>query len=799
MWSFHEDGWICHWMVSGPKEEAISESAPDWDPLIAEPEMRVKIADHPAPDFGKVNAGENSMLGLPWRYMGGGDGMINLSAFYSTMRKVTFAANTEIVSEREKTVTAVLWGYAGADLYVNGEKCLTLEKPVYKPIQRAEGAIHLKAGRNRLDLIAQHLGVRDTRLVAGVQLKGDLQGLQSTLADEECARDAESAERILAGASVRGGVICLSDLSGEISWRAADPQEDLRDAQRPREWYRVTESKTQVPKEIAVILLRVRCGKVTQERFFEITERIRPKFVPGSENLTYEENREIIFRRIADMMSCNRGEGIGFPIANILARRHFGENRAPGAEKDDAALLGDMLALIEERYDCADFLMAGLIRLIFARGVPPEMEEQVRHAVLNFRYWMDMDGSDGMCFWSENHSLMFYSCAMLAGQIFPDETFPRAGKTGRDLEAWGRARVLEWLSDVEENGFEEFLSSVYMCVTFAVLLNLVDFGDEEISARAWKITDRLLEMLSKHVFRGGMIAPMGRVYRGVLDPFEEGAMALMNLINPALPYSFGEGWLAFFADSRYRLPEGLTEKMSAEADDKTVTGHARVVLYKKENYCLTSVESPRTDGFQREENETLKANPDRSGHGYVKAFNERFHGTTCFEPGTRGYQQHMWHAALDSEAAVFANHPGTERDGGDLRPGYWHGNGVMPWISQEKNELKVVYRIPEDHPVHMVHLYCPLSRFDRFKRDDHWFFLQKGQGYMAIWCSGKMKEWSAGAREGEWRTYGDKTAYWVLCEEGFESLETFEEYARSRKPRIDMNISFESGDRTQYL
>ena len=71
--------------------------------------------------------------------------------------------------------------------------------------------------------------------------------------------------------------------------------------------------------------------------------------------------------------------------------------------------------------------------------------------------------------------------------------------TGKELYNEGRAKVECWLTDVEEHGFEEFLSTVYMCVTFAALLNVIDFSAPEISRRAAAITDRLLEMLFNEI------------------------------------------------------------------------------------------------------------------------------------------------------------------------------------------------------------------------------------------------------------------------------------------------------------
>ncbi len=102
-----------------------------------------------------------------------------------------------------------------------------------------------------------------------------------------------------------------------------------------------------------------------------------------------------------------------------------------------------------------------------------------------------MEGMDAMCFWSGNHAMMFYSCAMFAGEMYPEDYFPRAGMTGRQLSAYGKEKLLDWLEDLETYGYEEFLSAVYMCVTFAALLNLVNFAEPEILERATKLCNRV--------------------------------------------------------------------------------------------------------------------------------------------------------------------------------------------------------------------------------------------------------------------------------------------------------------------
>jgi hypothetical protein len=65
---------------------------------------------------------------------------------------------------------------------------------------------------------------------------------------------------------------------------------------------------------------------------------------------------------------------------------------------------------------------------------------------------------------------------------------------------------------------------------------------------------------------------------------------------------------------------------------------------------------------------------DINSYEYCKSLNECFHGTSRFEPGVYGYQQHMCYLGLDNDTVVFINHPGGTYDATSMRPGYWFGN-----------------------------------------------------------------------------------------------------------------------------
>ena len=807
LWRTDRQGFVTCYMVSGPKAEPYTNDHRDTQQIRYEAWLRSVIADHaPVEDTEHIRLGQESRLGQPWRYhYDMGSGFIDCSAFYSEMRRVTFDVACCVVAERAMEVPAVLWSYAAVDLYCNGVKLGQIDHPDYKPIERLKVTLPLRAGRNILYMACCNLGVRDTRSTVAIQLLSDDPALGIALPDETCETQIARADRFLSGTVQEPKRLVFPEAAqpgSSLLFRRPRRDEDTS-IYDPDSMALDGLTEAVLPEGVTYVTLCVPAAGATLRRTFERTEQMRP--VCSDASLTPEQELRAMLESIAQVRSCPRGEGIHFPMAPMLARKALGQELP-----EDPELYAYTLTLLRRRVDCADFMLCGLLRYILVYGIPAGQEETTKEALLGFRYWMDMDGFDGMCFWSENHALMFYTGAMLAGQLYPDDWFPRAARTGRELYAWGCELTRQWLDDVEAHGFEEFLSTVYANVTFAAILGVVDFGPKDLADRAWKVTDRLLELLATHTFKTGIIAPMGRVYRNALHPFMAGAMALMDLAEPGLPYAFGEGWIGFMAGSRYRIPESLRALIDAPAEKTYTTGNARIVLEKTADWCMTSVQSPRRDvDFRRWENETLLPEADQHTHSYTKSFNERFHGTTCFQPGVYGYQQHMWYAALDGEAIVFANHPGSMSENGDMRPGYWHGNGVMPAVRQEKGVLGAVYAIPEEHPIHYTHLYVPLCRYDEVRREGHWMLLRKGEGMLAVWCSGELEAFSNMNAGCEWRTYGDEIAYLAVAggrEDG--SFERFIERARSMAPTFDgrtlragtMDVTWtRCEDKTQYL
>lgn len=323
----------------------------------------------------------------------------------------------------------------------------------------------------------------------------------------------------------------------------------------------------------------------------------------------------------------------------------------------------------------------------------------------------------------------------------------------------------------------------------------------------------MLKSFACHTFRGSIIAPQARIYRSVILPFTQSAQALIHLLNPETPVGNSE-WMVFLMNSKYRMPHHYASLMNGPLEMEYQTGNAWVKLEKQQDYMLTSVQSPRYDekpSFW--ENISFDDSADIESNFYIKSFNERFHGTSRFEPGVQGYQQHMWYAALDNDTVVFTNHPGEMADDGGMRPGYWYGNGIMPAIKQQGNLLGVIYDIGEDHPIAFTHLFFPAGKFDSVSKDGQWLFGQKDGGYVAIWCSDVMVPHNDRLIDCEYRAYGTRMAYICQCgsKEEFESIGHFRDYCQTLSPAFDHSklklsasngytlASIRSENKTQYV
>ncbi len=247
--------------------------------------------------------------------------------------------------------------------------------------------------------------------------------------------------------------------------------------------------------------------------------------------------------------------------------------RVTGGGQAHEGIIHAALDFINARKDCADFVLHGILRLLYqfaseSGGTPLKVEHpfsdaliaRARSAALNFKYFPDEPGIDSLCTWTENHYILFTSAAYLAGQLYPNETFSNSGETGQQKMGRNRKRILRWLDLRFRTGFSEWLSHVYYDEDLTALLSLYDFAkDDEIRRKAKAVIDLLLLDMALNSFKGVFGSTHGRAYENTKKwASNEGTTDTMKLLFGMGIYSGFDNMSApAFALSSYRVPPAI--------------------------------------------------------------------------------------------------------------------------------------------------------------------------------------------------------------------------------------------------
>jgi len=728
------DGYLRHWLIAGPHR------TPYAGPSGSDDEMRRAAVD-PAIAVPPHDAapGQPGPYGKPWQFLAPGQNVfVECSGFSSLLEVLDLWAMTDTRAPSDASLAARLWACGTADLWVNGAHVLRHDVPRYMYPEAAPFVLPLRRGVNRLCVRLHVLGVRDTRMLFGLQVLDDAAGLAVQLpgAPAATAQLAE-AERWLMGVRAAARDALASEQPAP---------EDARVAVGPGfvPWPAGARGTSFDPTGAFALQVSIAAVGQTLERALEIPAN-HPPAEPSA--LPLDEHRREHLRHFAR-------DGARH-ILNVLARRILGE------AADESAILDATLQGIDQRRDCSDFTLAALLRMVHLGLVSPDERAAIRKTALAFRYWDDEPGTDAMCFGSENHSLLFHGCQLLAGRLWPDERFSNSGRTGAEQAALGLRRCAAWLAEVEPVGFREYLSSTYMPLTVAALMNIVDFsGDAALAQRAAAVADGVFRDLAMHAFDGVVIAPQGRVYRNVLYPETGGTQALLSFATPEAVVAH-TNWIAFVASSpSYQPPAGLAPLMTQPACRRYRQDGVEVVLHKTAEYLLTSLAIPASFDL---------------GEGAAET---PANWRAALWPGKPGYQQHLWQATLARDCHVFVSHPGGTFDGTQSRPGYWYGNGSLPRLAQTEGMLAEIFDIPDAHPVGFTHAHWPSDAFDRQEVRGHWAFGRRRSGAVALWCSQPLVPHDDVLTGRELRAAGRRVAWLCVCGAA-PNAAAFETFGRS--------------------
>ncbi len=510
-----------------------------------------------------------------------------------------------------------------------------------------------------------------------------------------------------------------------------------------------------------------------------------------------EPSDAYLSRRLEYLQHCFDNNGPGHGGVHGQVCRLYGDADTFNEEKIDEAL-----DEINAREDTADFELNSLLRLLYISrehpGLGDALRERLEQAVLNFKYWLDEPGPDEMCWWSENHQILFHSAELLAGQLFPHTVFSNSGLTGEEHVAHAVPLLLRWLDFRGRFGFSEFHSNVYFNEDFPPLVNLVDFAEDEVlRTRAAMVLDTMAFDLASNYYKGLFATSHGRTYPskllgGLNDSTREAAWVLLGLGDYD---SAGNFSAAFLATSDNYCPPPVLEAVAADASGalehrqqdsidirdgprygigyedprdvmfwwgatgyvapEIVAGTFQMVedftmwegfLWKDLQVARPLVGSPLLPEIARLLEPMSRGAALEATDTYTwRTPYYQLSGAQDFKPGAWTAQVHVWQATLDKDAYVFTSYPGGLE--GDYAAGLWVG-GFVPRATFYRNVGIVQYRRPRIPLLDEIlfkdysHAYFPRKEFDEVVQTGNWVMGRKGDAYVALY-SEHTPVWSA--------------------------------------------------------
>jgi hypothetical protein len=705
---FLEKGFIHNWLVAGPHAMPIADleryQGPDFKLQIARAcYKRLSEVHEPPVDDGTVQVGDAEVA---WRYYRClDDHLVDLSTFHHTTHHLKSWAYSEINAPGEIDVRLALTTNGPADVWINGLHAHRQEHFHHQQPHSVHFQARLTGGWNQVLVRFEEVAARECPYAMALQII-DLDTLVRVPTDTEHTDTRLKFERAFEQAHIERDV---SNLGKGIVLRWADDL-DTRMAYtcRLQDWRNriYLEGSPQDGMDRSIDLSHP--AQLEQGRYAVVVmppaetyyvhkvryQRRMPVYVLGTEFSTAPYGTYEQRRREALAYAAQRDEGVYSEIAKMAMGR---------AAMADTGVILAAIEGINRREDCSDFYLVGLLgvmlRYMDSNLFPTELKQPLRECVLGFRYWHDEPGADAMCYTTENHSILFHTCEILAGQLYPGHTFHNAAQSGQWHREKGERLALEWMRQRGTTGFTEWDSNCYFEEDLLALSHLVDLAESvQVRELAAVVMDKMFFTMAVNSYKGVFGSSHGRTYAPMITSGQmEATSGITRLMWGMGVWNEHIRGIVGLASSSYELPpiiESIAHDTTREVWDKEQSAGVNKVTYRTADYMLSSVQD--------------------------------------YRPGEKGYQQHIWQATLGPDAAVFCTHPPCMSEDGAHRPNFWHGNYILPRVAQYKDVLIAVHSLPEDDWMGFTHARFPVYAFDEYALDAHWAFARVGEGYLAL-------------------------------------------------------------------
>ncbi|MEZ4661110.1 MAG: hypothetical protein R2911_26470 [Caldilineaceae bacterium] len=786
------NGFIHNWLVAGPLAQSVEQlerfngEGAVLKTNIAQHYHRTEagVADLPV-ELEKVTVtgtgGETPEL--TWRaYICNDDHFVDLSTFYHTCHHVTVWAAAQIECPAAADVALRLTTNGPADVWLNGQHVQRCEHFHHQIPHTVSFPAHLQTGRNQLLVRFETVAIRENPNAMALQIVDCPAEWRVVLATSiERVKLRQHLEELFAQAYLDRDIF-THDEDVTIHWPVEVKDNICIRVQSPTG--RIYSERHTEGKPLA----SARLGKAYQfpEGPYHIVLMPDPEtyYVHNLRVQRVLECRVVHNQYAAQPAAANTPET--YAARRIEALRDAARRESSLFSQIAKMALGwwdlvktepilAQIASINARSDCSDFYMVGLLGMIYRfwdePHFPDELRQPLQGCILNFKYWMDELGNDAMCYWSENHQILFHTCEILAGQLFEDDMFSNVNQLGAWHKDKGERMALSWLRKRAAGGFREWDSNTYFEEDILALTHLVDLAEsDEVAEMAAIVLDKLLLILAVNSYGGVFGSTHGRTYSpyiksGYLEPTSGVSRLLwgMGVYNERIL-----GVVSIACADNYTFPLIIADVASDRPAE----------MWSRERHAGTLEPWCDLAAGAWEVNKVTYKTPD-----YMLC------SAQDYQPGAAGYQQHIWQATLGPDAVVFVNHPPCLSEDGAHRPNAWHGNAILPRVAQWKDVLVAVHQLPADDWLGFTHAYFPTYAFDESTLRGGWAFARVGEGYMALTASQGVEEVTHGRNAyRELRSHGAHNVW--LCMMGRAAQDG--DFAEFQAKILALDISLEA-------
>lgn len=750
-------GYVHNWLTAGPHDTPISNPG-----HFAGEDFKHRVVEHyydPDPRVTKRPTELESFTidntVLKWSYYCcRGDHFVDLSNFYHTHHYLQSWAYAQIVCPDSQSVTFVLTTNGPADVWLNGQHAHRQEHFCTQNAHSVSFQAELRAGNNDLLVRFEEVAVRACPYTMALQAVSLPEGVRVCLPTaNERTEQRRQLEKVFGQAYLDREVYTADDhivlqwpeklaercdLTVRLQSLSGRIYAELTRAEAPAAIR--LRRRIQVPDGAYQVVLMPR-PEVYYEQNLRVQRRIDLHVLDSHYSQSYYGSNEE--RRREALEHAARQEDNLFAEIAKMALGHWSDV--------DTSIIAKRIEHINRRADCSDFDLVGLLGMMYRHGsnpvFPADLSRALEACILGFKYWMDEPGDDAMCYWTENHQILFHTCEILAGQLYGDRIFSNVGKSGQWHREKGERMALAWLHKRGTGGFQEWDSNCYLEEDILALAHLADLArTPQVREMAAVVLDKLLFTMSLNSYRGTFGSSHGRTYApyikgGRLEPTSGIGRLLWGMGN------FNQrilGSVSLACAETYEIP-ALIQAVALDQPE---------ALWSKERHAGEFEPACDLQCGSWEVNKVTYKTPD-----YMLA------SAQDYQPGQAGYQQHIWQATLGPDAVVFVTHPPCFSENGAHRPNFWHGNKVLPRVAQWKDVLVAIHHLPEDDWLGFTHAYFPIYTFDDYTLRQGWVFADKGDGYIALTAAKGLELVRRGDNAyRELRSHGHKNIW--LCHMG---------------------------------